>query len=270
MSRAGTTLVLAVVVAVSSALWVIATTTQATAVPFQWAPMLIALLPHATAVTAAIVVWRAPAWWRRASLAYVAAFTALEAVGLVQILPFASQFDTGMLMWSLATSSLAVVTAVLAVVLLRDVGTEGDSSVPGPFRWVAAAAGLLLVASSMFAWSVTEHAPSGGWTFTLSHAFVGVLVGSLVGMAMLVALTAVVALSSDRALVVGATVGLLASRPVALGIFADRTWQDANATLAAGWWLALVAQSLLVVALVGLLTRRADNSHTAQDFAPTT
>ncbi len=269
MSRAGTTLVLVVVVAASSALRGIAMTAQATAAPFPWAPTLIALLPHVTAVAAAVLVWQASAWWRRASLAYVAAFTALEAVGLVQIVPFASQFDTGMLLWSLATSSLALVTAVLAVVLLRDVSTGGDGSGCGPFRWVAVAAGLLLVASSMFAWSVSEPAPSGGWTFTLGHASVGVLVGSVVGMAVVAGLTAVVAASSDHALVVGTTVGLLVSRPVALGIFADRTWQDANAMLAAGWWLALVAQALLVMALVGLLNRRADNSHTARDLAPT-
>ncbi len=175
-----------------------------------------------------------------------------------------------MLMWSLATSSLALVTAGLAVVVLREGRTNDDGAGFGLFRWVAVAGGLLLVASSMFAWSVSESAPSGGWTFTLSHASVGVLVGSVVGMAAVAGLTAVVAASSDHALVVGTTVGLLASRPVALGIFTDRTWQDANAMLAAGWWLALVAQALLVVALVGLLGRRADNAPTARNLAPTT
>ncbi len=91
MSRAGATLVLAVVVAVSSALWGIATTAQATAELFPWVPTLVALIPHVTVVAAAILVWRAPAWWRRASLAYVAAFTALEAVGLVQIVSVATR-----------------------------------------------------------------------------------------------------------------------------------------------------------------------------------
>ena len=255
MTRTGTTSLLAILVAVSSAAWDLSSTGQAAPAPFPWASAAMAVLPHAAAVVAAILVLRGSTWWRHAGLAYLAAFTALESVGLVQIVPFASQFGTGMLWWSVATSGLSLVTAVLIVVVLRDVRATEDSTVPGPVRGAVVAAGLLLVTASTLAWTVTPHARAGHWTFTLGHASPGVLVGTSIGMAVLVGITAVVALSSERSLVVGATAGLLASRPLAVSLFVDRTWQDADAMLAAGWWLALIAQVLLVVTLAGLAAR---------------
>lgn len=253
MALRGTTSLLVVVVAASSAAWNIYASAQATVVPFQWVSMLLALLPHMVAVAAAGLVLRPSAWWwRRAALAYVAAFAATIAGGLAHIGPLATQFAMGPLVWHVATSSLALVAAVLAVLALRDghADATGDSRVPGPFRWASVAGGLLLIASSMFA---TSASPAGFWIFTLSRASTGVLVGSLVFMAVIAGITAVVATSSQRSLVAGATAGLLASHPLALGIFADRTWQDANASLAAGWWTTLVAQVLLVGALAGFL-----------------
>lgn len=258
MTLRGATSLLVVVVAASSAAWGIHTTARAAVGPVPWEAMAVVLLPHVAAVAAAALVLWAPAWWRRAGLTYVAAFTTLEAVGLVRIVPFASQYATGTLVWDVATSGLALLTAVLAVVVLRDVPVEGDGSPAGPFRWAAVAAGLLLVAASVFATSVSSNAPAGRWTFTLGHASTGVLVGSLVGMTVVAGITAVVAASSDRALVVGAAAGLLASRPLAVSVLADRTWQDADAVLAAGWWITLVAQVLLVGALVALLAPRVD------------
>lgn len=257
MTYRGATGLLVTVVAVSSAAWSIHTAAEVAGLPFQAVAVLIALLPHAAAVAAAaVVVLRAPAWWRRAGLAYVAAFTALESVGLVQIVTYASQHEVGEVVWIVATSSLALATAILSVLAVRRVPAEDEDSTPGPPKWAAVIAGLLLVASSVFAWSVTEHAPAGRWTFTLGHASPGVLVGSLAGMAVIAGITAVVAISSEQAVVVGAAAGLLASRPPALSVFADPSWRDANAMLAAGWWIALVAQTLLVAAAVMAVVRR--------------
>lgn len=269
MTFRGTTSLLVVVVAVSSAAWGIFTTAQVATVPLQLAPTLLALLPHAAAIAAAVLVLRASAWWRRAALTFVAAFAAIEAVGLVQIWPFASQFETYALAWSVATSSLALVTVVLAAVALRRMDAEGDSAVSLLFRMAAVAGGLLLAASSLFAWSVSSTAPTGSWIFALSRASVGVVVGTVVGIAVVAGITAVVAASSERSRIVGAIVGLLASRSLALSVFADRTWQDADAMLAAGWWIALVAQVLLVVALVAFLGRGTARSGAARDLAPT-
>lgn len=268
MMHGGATRLLVVVVAVSSTAWNVHTTAQVDGVPFPWVAALIALLPHAAAVAAALLLPRVSTWWRRAGLAYVAAFAALESVGLVQIVPFVSQFGVAEVAWSVATSSLALVAAVLAVLALRRMASEGETSTPGALRWTVVVAGLLLVASSMFAWTVTEHAPAGRWTFTLAHGSTGVLIGSLVGMAVVAGITAVVAASSERSLLAGATVGLLASRPLTPGIFADRTWQDADAMLAAGWGLALAAQLLLVIALPALIGRGAGASM-AREYAPT-
>lgn len=79
-----------------------------------------------------------------------------------------------------------------------------------------------------------------------------------------------VAASSERPVVVGAAGGLLASRPLALSVFADPTRQDANVVLAAGWWLALVAQVLLVAALVGIVAQTASRgARDATDLATT-
>lgn len=71
-------------------------------------------------------------------------------------------------------------------------------------------------------------------------------------------------------MVVGAAAGLLASRPLALSVFADPTRQDADVVLAAGWWLALAAQVLLVVALAGILARGGGRgAHGAPDLVTT-
>lgn len=266
MALRGTTSLLVVVVAASSAAWNIFATAQATEVSFQWVPVLLTLLPHMVAVAAAVLVLRPSGWWRRAALAYAAAFAATIAGGLGQIGPLATQFATGSLVWHMATSSLALVAAVLAVVALRDghADATGDSRVPAPFRWAAVAGGLLLIASSMFAVSAS---PAGFWIFTLSRASTGILVGSLVFMAVIAGITAVVAASSERSLVAGATAGLLASHPLALGIFADGTWQDAGASLAAGWWLTLVAQVLLVGALAAFLRPDAGRTTGPRSYA---
>lgn len=231
MTLRGTRSLLVVTVAVSSAAWSIVTSAQATAGPLPWAPMVVALLSHVAAVAAAVLVLRASGWWRRAALAYMAAFAALEAVGLVQIWPFASQYETYAVVWSIATSLLAVTAAVLCVRVLRRMDVGGDGSVPSPLRWAAVTAGLLLVASSVFAWSVSSQAPPGRWMFTLGLASTGVLVGSLVGMAVVTGITAV---------------------------------------LAAGWWIALAAQLLLVAVLAALVRRGAGRSHGARELAPTT
>lgn len=258
MARRGTTGLLAILVAVSSASWQLATSVQATGIPFPWGPAMVALLPEVAAVAAGLLVVRAAPWWRRAGLGYLGAFMALEALGVVQIVPLGSQFQVGFLWWSGTTSALALVVAVLIVVVLRDTSAEGDDAVPGPFRWAAVTAGLLLVGSSTVAWSVSANAPAGRLTFGLSHASSAVWIGTIAAMAVLVGITAVVATSAKRSLVVGASAGLLASHPLALGIFLDWTWHDAGVVLAAGWWLALAAQLLLVVALVGMLGRGAD------------
>ena len=269
MTLRGTTSLLGVVVAGSSAAWNLHIAARANEVPFQWAPTVLALLPHAAATAAAILVLRASTWWRSAALTYIAAFAALEAVGLVQIWPFASQYETYALAWSVATSSLALVAAGLAVVALHRMDAEGDSAVSPLFRWTAVAGGLLLAASSLFAWSVSSTAPTGSWIFALSRASVGAVVGAVVGIAVVVGITAAVAGSSERSRIVGATIGLLSARSLALSVFADRTWQDADAMLVAGWWIALVAQVLLVVALVAFLGRGAARSRVARDLAPT-
>lgn len=270
MGRTGTTALLAILVAASSAGWAIYTSVQATEVPFPWVPAMADLLGNVAAVVAAILVLRAVSWWRRAALGYLAAFLSLEALGLVQILPFASQYQAGVLSWSLATSVLALVAALLAAAALRDTGQEGEDGVPGVSRWAAVLGGLLIVGSSAFAWVVSPQAPAGRLTPSLSHASTGVWVGTIMGMVVVAGIAAVVATSSERPLVVGATAGLLASRPVAVTIFADPTWRTTDMALAAGWWLALVAQVLLVVALVGMLTAGAGRgAHMTRSPAPT-
>lgn len=253
MALRHTTGLLAVLVAVSSAGWDISTSVQATDLPFPWGPAMMVLLPNVAAVAAAVLVLRATPWWRRAGLSYLGAFTTLEAVGLVQIVPFASQYRAGVLWWSVATSTLALVAASLSMVALRDGRVEGDSRVPGPARWAAVLAGLLVVASSTLAWSVSAHAPAGRLTFSLGHASTALWIGTIVGMVVVVGITAVVATSSERSVVVGAAAGLLASRSLALSVFADPTWQETDVVLAAGWWLVLAAQVLLVAALAGIL-----------------
>lgn len=267
-ARAATSL-LAVLVAVSSAGWAIYTAVQATEVPVPWLGASVVLLPNVAAVAAAVLVLRAGPWWRRAALAYLGALTALEALGLVRIVPYASQFHAGAVSWSVATSMLALVTAVLAVVVLRREGAERHRAVPGPFRWPAVLAGLLVLASSTLAWGVSAGAPGGRMTFTLGHASIAVWVGTIAGMVVVAGITAVVATGTDRSVVVGATGGLLASRPLAVTALTDRTWQDADMVLAAGWWLALVAQVLLVVALVGMLARGRGTRHGVGEFSPT-
>lgn len=270
MGRTGTTALLAILVAVSSAGWAIHTSVQATEVPFPWVPAMADLLVNVAAVVAAILVLRAVSWWRRAALAYLAAFLSLEAVGLVQILPFASQYQAGVLSWSVATSALALVAALLAVAALRDTGEEDDDAVPGVFRWAAVLGGLLIVGSSAFAWVVSPQAPAGRLTPSLSHASTGVWIGTIVGMVVVAGIAAVVATSSERPLVVGATAGLLASRPLAIAIFADPSWRTIDMTLAAGWWLGLIAQVLLVMALVATLATSAGRgAHVARSPAPT-
>lgn len=255
MTLRGTAGPLGMLVAVSSTGWLLYTSVQATGTPVQSVPAMLALLPKVAALAAGVLVMRAAPWWRRAALGYLGAFMALEALGLVQIVPIGSPFQVAALWWSGTTSALALVGAVLTVVVLRDMRGEGDDSVRGPFRWAAVTAGLLLVVSSALAWSVSANAPAGRLTFGLSHASIVVWIGTIVAMVVLAGITAVVATSSARSLVVGATAGLLVSHPLAISVFADRTWQDAGLVLAAGWWLALAAQVLLVVALVGMLGR---------------
>ena len=269
MTLRGATRLLVVVVAVSSAGWNLHISAQATEVPFPWVPTFIALLPHVVAIVAAFLVRRVSPWWRCAALTYVAAFAALEAVALVQIVPFASQYETESLVWSVATSSLALTAAVVAVMALRREDPEPEHSPPSPLRWAAVAGGLLLVASSLFAWSVSSTAPTESWIFVLGRASIGMVVGSVVGMAVLAGITAVVAASPRRSMAAGATAGLLASRPLALSVFTDSTWEQANAELVAGWWLALGGQALLVVALLALLAGGADRSDVSRDRAPT-
>ncbi len=269
MGRRGTTTLLAILVAASSAGWAIHTSLQATG-PFPWVPATMGLLPHVAAVGSAVLVLRATTWWRRAALGYLVAFMSLEGLALVQTLPFTSQYQTGVLWWSLATSALALLAAALAAVALRDRRDEGDHAVPGAFRWLAAVAGLLIVGSSTVAWVVAPQAPAGRLTSGLGQASTGVWIGTILGMVVVAGIAAVVATSSERPLVVGATAGLLAARPLAVGVFADPTWRDSDMVLAAGWWLALVAQVLLVVALVGMLAGGAGrDAHVSQDLAPT-
>lgn len=271
MTLRGTTALLAILVAVSSAGWAVHTSVQAMEVPAQWVvPTMMGLLPHAAAAVAAVLVLRATPWWRRAALGYLAAFMSLEAVGLVQIVPFASQLRTGVLWWSMATSALALLAVALTVIALRGMRVGGDDAVPGSLRWAAVVAGLLIVGSSTVAWVVSPQAPNGRLTSGLGQASTGVLIGTILGMVVVAAITAVVATSAKRSLVVGAGAGLLASRQLAVSVFADPTWQDAAMVLAAGWWLALAAQVLLVVSLVGLLAGGADrDGHVAPEPAPT-
>lgn len=155
----GATSLLVVAVAVSSAAWNISTGTQAGGVPLKWLAVLIALLPHVAAV-AAVLVLRASAWWRRAA-GLCGGLHGVGVGGTRADRAVATQFETGEVAWSVATSSLALATAALAVLALRRVPEEGEDSVPGPSKWMAVVAGLLLVASSLFAWSGTEHAPAG-------------------------------------------------------------------------------------------------------------
>lgn len=95
MALRPTTGLLAILVAMSSAGWDIHTSVQATDLPFPWVPAMIVLLPPVAAVAAGVLVLRAGPWWRRAGLSYLGAFTALEAVAIVQIVPFASQYRAG-------------------------------------------------------------------------------------------------------------------------------------------------------------------------------
>lgn len=270
MGLRATTALLGTLVAVSSAAWSVHTSLRAADVPFPWVPAMLDLLVHVGAVVAAVLVVRAAPWWRRAAFGYLAAFMALEALGLVQILPFASQYESGVLWWSVATSLLALLAALLAVTALRGMGEDDDHAVPGVFRWAAVVAGLLIVGSSTLAWVVSPQASAGRLTSSLGHASTGVWVGTITGMVVVAGIAAVVATSSQRPLVVGATAGLLASRPVAVTVFADPSWQDSDMVLAAGWWLALVAQVLLVVALIGLLAGGARRgAGVGRDLAPT-
>lgn len=176
----------------------------------------------------------------------------------------------GALWWSVITSLVALVAAALAIAALLDMPADGSTgTAPAAFRWLAVVAGLLLVGSSAFAWSVSPNAPAGRLTLTLLQGSAAVWATAILGMVVVAVITAVVAVSSSRPLVVGAAAGLLGASPLAVIVFTDPTWREAGAALAAGWWLALAAQLLLAVALLGLLNRRAQPAEPAPGLLPT-
>lgn len=158
--------------------------------------------------------------------------------------------------WGLGNTVASLAVAVLAGLILRaDRDAPAAPAPTGPLRWGAVAAGLTLAATSLLAtWG------SGVGALVLVRSIgrwplVQILV-LVLNVAVVLAATAAVAVTRLRGVWLGATAGLLASRPLVIGTWLDPGYMPPGHGPTWGAWLLLVTQLVLAAVLVAALTAR--------------
>lgn len=151
--------------------------------------------------------------------------------------------------WALATALADLVLAVLAIQLLRSTRAAAVTAPTGA-RLLGLVGGLAIAASTAFAWIASVGSPQARGLAVGFEWPAALWMSDLLRLAVVLGVAVVVAATRDRAAWSGGAVGLLLTQGVAPGVWLDPSWQDGFNVLATGFWLALVGQLLLVMAVV--------------------